>query len=76
MNNNSYEDSLFIDYLYKNASADYISAGGPPDPIVRNLWISNQMSNELDWYNKKALSIQTDIKSNPRFNEIQKLVSR
>ena len=59
-----------MDYLYTNASADYISAGGPPDPVIRSTWIDNQISNELDWYDKQALSIQKDIRSNPRFNEI------
>ena len=72
---NPYRNSPFLDRLYKNASAEYISAGGPPDRRIRSIWINNQMSNELDWYDKKVASIQKDIKSNPRINEIRSLLS-
>ena len=44
----SYRYSPLWDYLYKNASADYISAGGPPDPIVRSIWIDDHIEDSLN----------------------------
>ena len=67
---NIHMNNPLLDYLYVNASTDYISAGGPPDPKIRSKWISNHIQDDIDYIDKQMLSIQEDILANPRLNEL------
>ena len=42
----SYTDSPIMGYLYKNASSDYMSEVGIPDPKIRSQWIGNKIQEE------------------------------
>lgn len=66
-------NSPFLDRLYMNASTAYMAAEGPPNPKIKSTWIGNRVSDELGCYNEKVLSIQKDINSDPRINEIRLL---
>ena len=72
---NYHRYSPIMDYLYKKASAAYIAAEGPPDPIVRSMWISNHIQENKLKMDDIVSSALMDITTNPRINEIRHLLS-
>ena len=54
-------NSPIMDYLYVRASSAYMAEVGIPDPYIRNIWISDYIQNEIEWFDKQISSIQEDI---------------
>ena len=73
--NKPYKDSPIMGYLYKNASSDYMTEVGIPDPKIRDQWISNRVYTNRAEMDAIAESALMDVTNNPRINEIGSLLS-
>ena len=50
-------------YLYRNASSDYISEVGIPNPEIRNQWIKNKVQEDYEYYLNQTPIIQELLES-------------